>query len=669
MAEPLAGRTQAGIPRIALIWLLTAQALVIVPHLTHLPLWVAGLWLLCAGWRIQVFRMRARFPGSALKVLLMAGAVGGVLLSRGQLFGLEAGTALLVAAFVLKLLEMKTRRDALVVIFLGFFTVVTAYLFDDGMLLAAFSLLPVTALVAALIGLQQSALAERPWPTLRLAAGLLLQALPLMLLLFVFFPRLGPLWSLPTPQNKAVTGLSDSIAPGDIARLSQSGELAFRASFDGPPPPRSRLYWRALTLDRFDGQRWTQSGGAQYMADPRWVREGEPLRYSVVMQPSGRPWLFALDVGETDAERTRLMSDFRLERFRPVDSPLLYRVTSWPAARRDPELPAETRRRELQLPSQGNPRSRAWAAELQRRYPAPEALVGALLRHFHDQPYRYTLRPAPVGQDIVDGFLFDSRDGFCIHYAGALTFVLRAAGVPARIVAGYQGGELNPAGNYLSVHQFDAHAWVEYWQAGRGWVSVDPTFQVAPERIENGLEAAVASEQSFLEDSPFSPLRYRDIGWLNQLRLAWDRLNYGWERWVLGYQADQQLQVLQRWFGSVDWSLLGLGLVAATALLVGLVTLWLFKPWRRERDPQLRQFRRFERLLARQGLRRSPGEGARAFAGRCAIALPGQASIIREFADRFEAARYAGRPVPAEELSRSLRSLARRLPRRPLEAR
>lgn len=650
------------IPRVSLTWLLVAQALVIVPHVQHLPFWVLCLWLGCAFWRIQIYRMRARYPNGWAKLGLMAGAALGVFFSRGSLVGLDAGVVLLVAAFVLKLLEMRTRRDALVLIFLGFFVVVTAYLFNDSILVALFSLLPVTALLAALIGLQQGAIAERPWPTLRLAAGMLLQAVPLMLLLFIFFPRLGPLWSLPIPSDRGVTGLADSMAPADIAELSRSTALAFRASFEGELPPRNQLYWRALTLERFDGRRWSQSLFAQSEQAPAWEKRGDPLNYSIVMQPSAQNWLFALDVAQTGLANTRQMSDFRLQRNRPVERSLLYQVTSWPQSLREPAGSPNGLRRALQLPAQGDPRSRAWAAQLKARYPQADQLVQAMLRHFNREPFSYTLRPPQLGVNSIDDFLFETRSGFCAHFAGAMTFVLRAAGIPARVVAGYQGGEYNPGGNYLQVRQFDAHAWVEYWQAGKGWVSVDPTFQVAPERIEQGLEEALAAEDSFLEDSPFSPLRYRQLAWLNELRMSWDTLNYGWQRWVLGYQGAQQMDVLQRWFGRIDGRMLAVGLVGGGATLLGLLALWMFRPWRRELDAQQRLFLRFERVLARHAVRRAPGEGARSYAERAARALPAQAAAIRAFVAAFEAQRYAGREPSAAQLRKLLACVRRSLP-------
>ncbi len=655
------------IPRVALLWLLVAQVLVIIPHLDHLPLWIIALWVVCAGWRVQIYRMRAQYPATWLKSGLTVGIVGGVFLSRGSLIGLDAGVVLLIAAFILKLVEMRSRRDALVLILLGFFAVVTVYLFDDSMTRVLFTFLPVTALLAALIGLQQGPQQGNPWPTLRLASGLLVQALPLMVLLFLFFPRFGPLWSLPIPDNRAVSGLSDSMAPNDIAELSRSDALAFRASFEGPPPARNLQYWRALTMDKFEGRRWSQSPEARWAPAPLWAAAGEPLKYRIIMQPTNKTWLFGLDLATTDQDLTRLMSDFRLERGTPVDQALSYEVTSWPQALREPKASEATLRRALQLPKDGNPRSREWAQQLKAQYPQPAALVQGLLQHFKAEAYFYTLRPPPVGENVIDDFLFTTRSGFCEHYAGAMTYVLRAAGIPARVVAGYQGGEFNPGGNYIQVRQFDAHAWVEYWREGVGWTSVDPTFQVAPERIEQGLEQALATEQSFLENSPLSLLRYRHIGWLNQLRMTWENLNYDWEGVVLGYQRGAQLELLQKWFGRLEARDLALALVGGGALVVLLIALWLFKPWRRERDVQQRLYLRFERLLARHGVRRQAGEGARAFAQRAELALPAQVGHIRAFADAFEAQRYAGAPASPQQLQRALRALRRALPLRLLQ--
>lgn len=643
------------IPRASLLWLLLAQGLVVMPFLQHIPGTIIGLWLACTLWRVQIFRMRARHPGAWFKGGLLVGTAGGVYLARGSLVGLEAGAALLVAAFVLKMLEMQTRRDALVLIFLGFFCVVVGYLFEDNLLRAAFTLLPVSTLLAALIGLQSS---NSQGDSLKLALKLLLQAVPLMLLLFLFFPRLEPLWSLPQPSNKGLTGLSDSMAPGDMAELSKSAALVFRASFEGPIPARNQLYWRSLTLEQFDGRRWSQSLRAQTVQVPQWEKRGDALSYSIVMEPSGRPWLSSLDVGESNLADVRQMNDFRLQRRRPVEQSLLYNVTSWPDATREAQLNENIQRQDLQLPAKGNPQARQWANDLARRYRKPDALAEAMLDYFAREPYHYTLKPPTLGPDSIDDFLFESRRGFCAHYAGAMTFVLRAAGIPARVVAGYQGGELNPDDQYLTVRQFDAHAWVEYWQPGVGWRSVDPTAAVAPQRIEQGLEQALAADEAFLADSPMSALRYRNVPWLNSMRLSWDNLNYGWQRWVLGYQGQEQLRVLNRWFSGLETP----AFIGGLGLLLGVFALWVFKPWQRESDSQLRLFNAFERLLARHGLRRLPGEGAEEFSRRAALLLPGHAEAIAAFTREFQAQRYAGHTSSPAELRRRLKQLRRRLP-------
>lgn len=636
-----AAQVRDDIPRISLMWLLIAQALVIIPHLLHVPLWLIGVWLGCAAWRVQVFRMRWPFPNAWVKAALMIGSGFAVYLSRGGLVGLDAAVALLITAFILKLLEVRTRRDALVLIFLGFFTVVTSYLFADSLLAALYSLLPVLALLAALVGLQQSSFAREPLAPLKLASKLLAQAIPLMLLLFVLFPRLEPLWSLPQPKDKGTTGLSSSMTPGDLAELGQSAALAFRARFDGAIPAQSQLYWRALTLPNFDGRSWSVSERFE-ASEPQWQAQGESISYSIIMQPSTQPWLFSLDVGSSEQEDIRLMNDFRLQRRTPVNRTYQYQATSWPQALRQPQLNQRQQQEFLQLPRTGNQQTRDWAQRLRGQYHDDDALVSALLRHFNQEPYHYTLKPPLLGRDSVDEFLFSSLRGFCAHYAGAMVFTLRAAGIPARVVAGYQGGEINQAGQFVQVRQFDAHAWVEYWQRGQGWRSVDPTFEVTPERIERGLQEALQDESELFQGDIFSPLRYQHIAWVNQLRMSWEDLNHSWQTKILGYQRDSQQAWLKQWFGKVDWQVLGLTLVASAALIIALIVLWMFKPWQRQTDPVQRVLNHFQRVMRRRGFNRETGEGLRDFYQRIHQQLPeSQQQAVRVFIETYEQQQYA----------------------------
>jgi len=654
-------RTDEALNRSTLLWLLFAQALVIIPHLGHLPLWTMMLWLVCAGLRIQIYLMRARFPNRMERTALIAFTGMGVYLSRDTLVGLDAAALLLVATFIIKLLELRSRRDAQVLILLGFFVLVIAWLFNDDLVFAVYGLLPLLALLSALCSLQHPRFLQYPWQPLRLCSLMLLQALPLMVLLFVFFPRFTPLWSLPLQSNKGINGLSDSMDVSDITELALSDELVFRVGFaDGHPPPQALLYWRALTLDRFDGKRWSQSRWVAYAKQqtPPWQQQGMRIDYQLTLQPSWRTWLPMLEIGQIHLPQSRQTPDFRVESLYPVERPLHYLGSSWPFAQRKA---ASTRGLEIasQLPQSGNPRSRKLAQTLRKEHQDnEEALVKTLLAGFKNAPYRYTLTPDALGEDSIDSFLFDTQNGFCAHYAGATVFVLRAAGIPARIVTGYQGGEWNEGAGFLQVHQYDAHAWVEYWHKQKGWQRIDPTYEVAPERIEQGMEAALSS-RAIPSSHPLSQRYYRNIAWLNRMRLLMDDVQYNWQLWVLNYQNEQRLQLLEK----LDRQTL-LWMAAAFALFLTLLCLYLFRPRQTRKNAALREFDRFERLLATQGLQRKAGEAPRHFAVRASAALPAQAALIQAFIERFEAQQYAGLPPDRNALQRAVKKLRRALPGR-----
>ncbi|MDY0208411.1 MAG: DUF4129 domain-containing transglutaminase family protein, partial [Pseudomonas sp.] len=315
----------------------------------------------------------------------------------------------------------------------------------------------------------------------------------------------------------------------------------------------------------------------------------------------------------------------------------------------------EQQREFLQLPRLGNPQTRDWAQALRDEYADDEALVTAMLRHFNQEPYHYTLKPPLLGNDSVDEFLFSSRRGFCAHYAGAMVFTLRAAGIPSRVVAGYQGGETNPAGQFVQVRQFDAHAWVEYWQPEHGWKSVDPTFQVAPERIERGLQEALQDEADVFQGDVFSPLRYQHIAWVNQLRMGWEHLNYSWQANILGYQRERQQAWLKQWFGELDWQTIGLLLVLSAALIIAVLVLWMFKPWQRQRDPVQRILNDFQRVLLRRGFQRETGEGLRSFGQRIGMQLSAeQQQALHRFIELYEQQHYAEQTLDLVALRQAL---------------
>ena len=628
------------ITRRSLQWILLAQAATGAALVLHLPLWLGGLWLFCAAWRVQIYRQRLPFPPVLFKVLLMASCVAGIWWSLGTRFTLDSAVTLLACAFVLKLVELKTTRDAWVLIALGLFCVGASFLFGDSLLNALYSLVP---LVLWLVTMQTMQSAQRTGfvanDELHLSLLLIVQAVPLMLILFVAFPRFGPLWALPK-SNAGITGLSESMSPGDIAELSQSSALAFRAQFKGEMPRHDQLYWRALTFDHYDGRSWSQSYGGTSAQEPEWQAKGKPWQYRVLMQPTQQPWLFVLDTAEVPLGEARLMSDFRVQRRRPVRQALEYEMVSWPSAIRQAQSQLQNTPALLQLPA-GNLQSRAWAGQLKAQYQTPTAIVDAMLTHFRQQNYHYTLKPKPLGQQRVDDFLFDTHSGFCAHYAGAMTFVLRAAGIPSRVVVGYQGGEINPEGHYVSVHQFDAHAWVEYWQEGVGWRSVDPTAAVAPERVEAGLERALAGKEEFLDKEPLSLLRYRHVGWLNQMRMRWDSLNYSWQRWVLGYQGDVQKSFFQRLFTPSEWPK-----EAWYGVIFGFVVClaeFAIKQINKARITPIERTRRVLEVFGKQaGIERQRSEGVRAYCERLVQLFPTLAEPLARYVQDYERQQYSG---------------------------
>ncbi|MEH6823480.1 MAG: DUF3488 and DUF4129 domain-containing transglutaminase family protein [Motiliproteus sp.] len=636
---------QFQIPRNGLLWLLAAMFCAIAPHVARLPLWVTLVCLLCGCWRVMLYRGRWAPPGGLIRALLVFSGGGAVYAHYGTLAGPEAGSALLILGFCFKLMETQNLRDAFIVVILGYFVAAVAFFFDQSMLVTVYMALVCILITAALLGLTQSPLHTRPRRTLLASLRILGHCLPVMLVLFVLVPRIGPIWAFDLGGTGAKTGLSEQITPGDIAQLSRSAALAFRVEFEPGtvlPPPAER-YWRALVLSHYDGKTWSR-GGVDMDTKPlvqwgplaaSWQPKIAPelprYRYQVMMQPTDQRWLFGLAWARSETSGVGLSRDHRLLSRSSIAQPFSYQVESVPGAALDAQgLPPWLRQFNLQLPAQGDPRSRQFASQLRAESVSDTAYMERVLNLFREQPFRYTLRPPLLRGDRIDQFLFVSRSGFCSHYAGTFVFLMRAAGLPARIVAGYQGGEVNPLGGHLLVHQFDAHAWAEVWLPGRGWIRADPTAYVAPERVELGIEQALEAEGSFLESSLFSPLRYRHLAWVSQLRMSWDYANYAWQRLVLGYDAQAQRQLLARFFDRVDLRLLGLMLLAALGLVMAVLALWLLGRGRNRRrmDPRLRCYDRLCRKMARRGLVLMPAETPADYLHRLCLQRPDLAARL-----------------------------------------
>ena len=635
------------IPRNALAWIILSIFTLVAPHAGRLPLWVLVVYVVAAVWRIQVYRGRWSFPGRWIKVALTVSGCLGIFASYGSLIGLEPTVALLLTAFGLKLTELVARKDAYVLIFLGYFICITEFLFSQDILIVLYSLFNVVLITSALVALHQPGQQRFNTRPLKQASVMLAQAFPLMVVLFFLFPRIGPLWTVPVKSHSAKTGVSDFLKPGDISRLSQSAEVAFRVKFQGDIPPVSDLYWRGLVMSKLEEGAWRTLGffdvPARERRQPAVENIGEPLRYSVLMEATQQRWLYGLRYASSPSPGVIKTPDYRLFTLVQLEDEYQYQVESWPQTLLDLELSPWRQEMELALPeSAGNPLTRQLARELRASTARDEDFVGAVMDYFSEQPFFYTLQPPLLGDNPMDEFLFQSRRGFCEHYAYAFVMMMRAAGVPARIVAGYMGGEVNPVNRTVIVHQFDAHAWAEVWLDGQGWVRVDPTAAVAPDRIEFGLEEAVAGEGSFLSSSPLSPLRYRGINWLNSARLRYDALTYQWQAWVVNFNSDQQYKLLSDVFGEISarkFVAVLLGTWLLVLLPVGL-SLLLRRPVHRLSVPD-KYYLRFCDRLASMGVVRDPGEAPGEFARRVARKFPRLEQQVLDITDHYQALAYA----------------------------
>lgn len=650
--------SQAGkLDRAAIPWLLAAAVATIAPHTGHQPPWLAGVTALILFWRGWLwYHQRPLPPRWLLTILALAGTTG-IVLELHTLFGRDAGVALLSLFIALKLLEMRALRDAYAVILLGYFLLLTHYLYSQSIPTALWMLCALLLLTSTLIRLHGGG-GEAPRQTLRSAAVLTLQALPFMLVLYLLFPRInGPLWGMPQDAYSGMSGLSDSMSPGSMSNLILSGAIAFRAEFNGPPPPSPLLYWRGPVLNNYDGQTWRTQ--PLWRAAPLHLEaDGPALDYTLTIEPHNQRWLLALDLPNRIPANAYITYDFQLIAAEPLRSRTRIAMSAVTRYRANVTEAGRVLRQSLQLPDGINPRARALAASWRndnRQANDDQAIVQRALRMFREAPFFYTLQPPLLGEHAVDEFLFDSRRGFCEHYASSFVFLMRAAGVPARVVTGYQGGEVNPVDHSLVVRQSDAHAWAEVWIKERGWLRIDPTAAVSPARIERGIAAALPENESL-------PLFARnDNAWLNRFRYQWEAVNHQWNRWVLGYNPQRQREVLAQFGLSSDWRDLISTLGAFCAVLLLALLAWTLRQYR-SRDPVQRAWQAFCQRLARQGIRREDWQGPQDFAAAASRRRPSLAPLISEAADLYTALRY-GRPAPSAAALKRLRALTRQLPR------
>lgn len=650
------------------LFLLAVIAWVLLPQVGRLPLWCslgAGAVLLWRGW----LALKARpLPGKAWLVLLLALTLAATYASHRTLLGRDAGVTLLVVLLTLKTLELRARRDAFVIFFLGFFCMLSNFFYSQS-LLTAFSMVMgllglLTALVNAHMPVGKPPLAQAA----KTAAWMALLGAPIMLVLFLLFPRLAPLWGVPSDAMTGRSGLSASMEVGTIAKLALDDSVAMRIRFEGQAPPQRELYFRGPVLSSFDGRNWQPlraSLPSRYALPADLQVTGETMRYEVTLEPTGRPWLFMLEAAAQSPElpgyRNAMQADLQWLTNRPITELVRYKASSHPVFRHGPMQPVLGLQEFVDLPPGFNPRTLALAAEIRRdpRYAQANAagLVQAVLERLRLGGYRYTLEPGVYGQHTADEFWFDRKEGFCEHIASAFVVLMRAMDIPARIVTGYQGGERNNVDGFWVIRQSDAHAWAEVWQAGQGWVRVDPTSAVAPGRT--GAFQRLAAPQGVVAQAfgNFSPTLAA------QLRATWEAVNNGWNQWVLNYTQGKQLNLLKSIGFEApspeDLSTLLIGLLVMSSLAGGAWALW----DRAQHDPWLRLLARARKRLALAGIESTSATSPRQLARQVLAKYGSQGQALHDWLMQLELQRYAASPARARSQRQQLDQLRQQFSR------
>jgi protein-glutamine gamma-glutamyltransferase len=644
MAE---SRTAEKLSQLPFLLLTASAALTVASYTVWLPAWASAAAALLLSWSVFTSIRRGALPARWLLVLLTLASAAGVFLTYRTIWGRDPGVTLLALLLFLKLLETRAPRDVFVAAFLVYFVALANFFYSQSIPTAFLMLLTVLLTTAVLVAF--SAPQRHIVENFRTAGLMLAQAGPVMLLLFFLFPRVqGPLWGLPQDAYTGVTGLSDTMSPGAIRNLSLSDAIAFRVLFQTPPPPRTQLYWRGPVMTDFDGLTW-RVGLPQLRREMNIEASGAPVDYEVTLEPHNRPWMFALEMPTRIPQTARLTSDYLPISLVPIRTRVRYEMRSSPQFRARGGADPGDLAAALRLPRGVNPRARALAREWRESLSDDPAIVRRAIEFFRGSRFEYTLDPPTLGANTVDEFLFDTKQGFCEHFASSFVFLMRAAGVPARVVTGYQGGDTNPVDGYMVVRQADAHAWAEVWLEESGWTRVDPTAAAIPVRVELGITAAAPAG---------APLLMRNgLNWLKALRNNWDALTNQWNQWVLGYNTERQLEMLSRLgMKQPSWETMALILFWSVGGVLLLVALWLLRGRQRE-DAAQRAWLRFCAKLERAGLARSSAEGPLDYAVRVSRRLPASEAAVRAITALYVEQRY-GPAADGESLAR-LRHLVR----------
>ncbi|SJM91763.1 Protein-glutamine gamma-glutamyltransferase TgpA [Crenothrix polyspora] len=626
-----------------LIFLLSSIGLIVLPHVYHLHFALFGFFCLLLVWRFIGIWKPGRLPkGPALLLLTLCGLV--ILYTQHKgILGRDGGTSLFVIALGLKLMEIKNERDLYLINYLAFIVAASQFLYEQSILMAAYILFVCCVLLATLVFI--NSYAAQTSTSLKKATLIIAQAIPMAVAVFILFPRVeAPKWLLFDDDHQTKMGLSDSMEPGSITDLGASDELVFRVKFTGAIPPPHLRYWRGPVLTHTDGKKWTQASNlAQQpvLAPP--IFSGTPYQYTLLIEPQNKNWVFALDMPAKFSQSVRQNANYQLLTTDDLKQRTEYQLTSYASYNTGASTGNEIQQAR-QLPATPTYRLKQLVTQLHGFDSVPEHFIKQLLNHFRQEDFHYTLTPPLMEQNPVETFLFETRYGFCSHYASAFVTLMRVANIPARVVTGYQGGELNPVGQFLEIRQAQAHAWVEVWLDKQGWVRFDPTAAIAPERIEKNIDINRLVAGGLINYVSPSETTQAAFLWLKQTRQLWRNADYNWQRWVINYNSVNQSTFLSS-FGIADFKAMVYWMGAIIAIITAILSIFLFYQRPKPTDRTLLVYNRFLKKLAKAGLSKRAGEGARDFAERVKVNIPEQAASIEQITTAFIDLRYGRKPT------------------------
>jgi protein-glutamine gamma-glutamyltransferase len=642
--------------KIILIFLLSSIGLIAFPHIDHIPKALFAFFYLLLSWRFIGIWKQSWLPN---KLIIFFLTICGLVLIYSQhqgVLGRDAGTSLFVTALGLKLLEIKSERDLYLITYLAFIVAASQFLYEQSLLMAAYILFVCCVLLADLVCINSGK--PQPGAALKTASIIIVQAIPIAVVLFILFPRVeAPKWLLFNEKHQARMGLADSMEPGSISDLGLSDELVFRVKFTGSLPPPEKRYWRGPVLSHTDGKRWTQvkdTGFGQFINKS--VFKGAPYQYTLLMEPQDKNWVFALEMPAEYAFPLKMNAYYQLITLENPDKRAEYKITSY-ISYNTGNITSSEYKDATQLPGEPSGKIKQLVEQLHGFDSTPDDFIKRLLNYFRKEDFHYTLTPPLMEDNPIETFLFETRYGFCSHYAAAFVYLMRVAHIPARVVTGYQGGELNKVGNFLEIRQADAHAWAEVWIENQGWVRFDPTAAVAPERIERNIDIELLVPGGAIRYMPAGAAAQQAFNWLKQARQLWSNIDYNWQRWVINYDNKNQSRFLSS-LGIADIKAMIYWMFGIIGLITALLSWFLLHQKQKAIDPAFRIYNRFCRKIAKSGLQRGKGEGAKDFAGRVKIKLPEQAEDIDQITDLFIKLRY-GRHATLDDMKLFKKLVAR----------